>query len=69
MFIYLFPGIPLWIGKLFPTYYMIGSIIDISQKDATWSQVAQDVYVLMGLILLLVVLLTFVSRRESAKEV
>jgi len=69
VFIYLFPGIPEWIGKLFPTYYMIGPIIDISQKDATWSQVAQDVYVLMGLILLLVVLLTFVSRHESAKEV
>ena len=69
LFIYLFPDIPEWIGKLFPTYYMIGPIIDISQKDATWSQVAQDVYVLMGLILLLVVLLTFVSRRESAKEV
>lgn len=69
VFIYLFPGIPEWIGKLFPTYYMIGPIIDISQKDATWAQVAQDVYVLMGLILLLVVLLTFVSRRESAKEV
>ena len=69
LFIYLFPDIPEWIGKLFPTYYMIGPIIDISQRDATWSQVAQDVYVLMGLILLLVVLLTFVSRRESAKEV
>ncbi len=69
VFIYLFPGIPEWIGKLFPTYYMIGPIIEISQKDATWSQVAQDVYVLMGLILLLVVLLTFVSRRESAREV
>jgi ABC-2 type transport system permease protein len=69
LFIYLIPGIPEWIGKFFPTYYMIGPIIDISQKDATWSQVAQDVYVLMGLILLLVVLLTFVSRRESAKEV
>ncbi len=69
VFIYLFPGIPEWIGKLFPTYYMVGPIINISQKDATWSQVAQDVYVLMGLILLLVVLLTFVSRRESAREV
>lgn len=69
LFVYLFPGIPEWIGKLFPTYYMIGPIIDISQKDATWSQVAQDVYVLMGLILLLVILLNFVSRRESAQEV
>jgi ABC-2 type transport system permease protein len=69
VFIYLFPGIPEWIGKLFPTYYMIGPIIDISQKNATWSQVAQDVYVLMGLILLLVALLTIVSRRENAKEV
>lgn len=69
LFIYIFPGIPEWVGRLFPTYYMIGPIVDISQKDAPWAQVAQDVYILIALILLLVGILAVVARREISKEV
>jgi ABC-2 type transport system permease protein len=68
-FIYIFPGIPQWVGKLFPTYYMIGPIMDISQHDATWSQIAGDVYILIGLIIALIAVVAVIARRESAKEV
>ena len=68
-FIYIFPGIPQWIGKLFPTYYMIGPIMDISQQNATWSQIAGDVYILIGLIIGLIAVVAVIARRESAKEV
>lgn len=68
-FIYIFPGIPTWIGKLFPTYYMIGPIMDITQHDATWSQIAGDVYILFGLIITLIAVVVIIARRESAKEV
>jgi ABC-2 type transport system permease protein len=68
-FIYIFPGIPTWIGKLFPTYYMIGPIMDITQNDATWSQIAGDVYILIGLIIALIAVVAVIARRESAKEV
>lgn len=67
--IYIFPGIPQWIGTLFPTYYMIGPIIDISQSDATWSQVSQDVFILIAMVLILIGLLALIARRESAKGV
>lgn len=67
LFIYIFPGIPEWVGRIFPTYYMIGPIMDISQRDASWSQVAADIYILIGLIALLIVILGWVARRESAK--
>lgn len=69
LFIYIFPGIPEWVGRIFPTYYMIGPIMDISQRDASWSQVAADIYILIGLIALLIVILGWVARRESAKGV
>jgi ABC-2 type transport system permease protein len=68
-FIYLIPSIPEWIGKLFPTYYMIGPIMDISLHNATWSQVARDIYILIGLIVVMIVILAMIARRESDKEV
>jgi ABC-2 type transport system permease protein len=67
LFIYIFPVIPEWVGRIFPTYYMIGPIMDISQRDASWSQVAADIYILIGLIVLLIAILGWVARRESAK--
>lgn len=67
LFIYIFPAIPEWVGRIFPTYYMIGPIMDISQRDASWSQVAADIYILIGLIALLIVILGWVARRESTK--
>lgn len=67
--ILLFPGIPQWIGKIFPTYYMIGPIMEISQNDASWSQVAGDIYILIGLIIIMLFAVGLIARRESDKEV
>ena len=69
IFVYLFPTIPQWIGKIFPTYYMIGPLMDISQRDATWSQVATDIYILIGLIVVMIAILGWLARRESLKAV
>lgn len=68
LFIYIFPGIPEWIGRIFPTYYMIGPIMDISQRDASWTQVSTDIYILIGLIVLLIAILRWIARRESSRE-
>jgi hypothetical protein len=48
---------------------MIGPIMEISQRDATWSQVAVDIYILIGLILFLFGALYWVARRETARAV
>ncbi|MBU7032252.1 MAG: ABC transporter permease [Theionarchaea archaeon] len=52
----LFPQIPQWLGKLFPTYYFIHPLLIITQRGAGWSEVwweaailiVIDVIVLMG---------------------
>jgi len=38
----LFPGIPQWIGKLFPTYYIINPILKVSLLGGKWSDVQYD---------------------------
>ena len=67
--VYLFPEIPQWIGRVFPTYYLIGPVIEISQRGATWSDVALDVFILLGLILLMLVGVVFAVRWLSRQEI
>ncbi len=62
--IYMFPAIPQWIGKIFPTYYMIRPIIDVTQEGATWGEIAWMVYIQLGLIVLLAIGLGIVARRK-----
>lgn len=61
--IYMFPQIPQWIGRLFPTYYLLQPIIEISQGVGGWSNIATNVLILVGLDLLLIGVVVFVLRR------
>lgn len=45
----LFPQIPQWIGKFFPTYYVINPIMTLTQKDGSWAAVKGDLMVLIGI--------------------
>lgn len=49
-FIYMFPQIPQWIGRIFPTYYILNPVVEISQRGAGWGEIAVEVYILIGLI-------------------
>jgi ABC-2 type transport system permease protein len=60
--IYMFPGIPQWIGMIFPTYYILQPIIDISQKGGGWPEIAINVFILVGLDLILIGVVTYVLR-------
>ncbi len=62
-FVYMFPQIPEWIGRIFPTYYIIQPIVDISQRGAGWSEISGDVFVLIGLNLALAGILVVATRR------
>lgn len=62
-FVYLFPSLPQWVGRIFPTYYIIGPIMDVTQKGASFGDVAPDVAILIAIILLLVGIVAFLSRR------
>jgi ABC-2 type transport system permease protein len=66
--VYLFPAIPEWVGRLFPTYYAIQPVVEIVQQGAGWAEVAPELAVMIGLITLLVVGIGIVFRRVDQFE-
>ncbi|MBI2869469.1 MAG: ABC transporter permease [Chloroflexi bacterium] len=52
-FIYMFPQIPGWIGRLFPTYYILQPVVEISQRGAGWEDISTNLVVLAALDVLL----------------
>lgn len=67
--IYLFPSIPQWIGKIFPTYYIIQPVVEITQQGGTWSDVAFEVGIMILLIVALMGVVTAVIRRAQHQQI
>jgi len=65
VFLYIFPEIPEWVGMIFPTYYFIKPIVDISQYGGGWPEIAVNVIVLIGLNVLLAVALMLLQNRQQ----
>jgi len=61
--IYMFPQIPEWIGRLFPTYYILQPIIEINRGGVGWETVSTNVLILIVLNLLLIGALALTLRR------
>jgi len=61
--IYMFPQIPQWIGKIFPTYYIVQPVVEISQQGGAWSDIVFEVSILAGLIVLMLVLTPLAAGR------
>ncbi len=61
--VYMFPQIPQWIGKIFPTYYIVQPVVEISQRGGGWSEIIFEVSILVGLIVLMLVLTPLAARR------
>ncbi|MFC1905940.1 ABC transporter permease [Chloroflexota bacterium] len=45
---YMFPWFPQWVAKIFPSYYFVQPIMDISQGGAGWNDVATSAFILIG---------------------
>ncbi len=64
--VYMFPQIPKWVARIFPTYYLIQPIFEISQRGATWAEIATNVFILMALdVFLLVVVAVRLNRAKQ----
>ena len=61
---YFFPDMPQWIGKIFPTYYIVQPIVEISQQNAGWSQISFEVFILIGLDVALITLVAMIIRKK-----
>lgn len=61
----MFPQIPQWIGKLFPTYYVINPIMEIARKGGSWSTVKLDVFILIGIIAIFFAIVGVIANKTS----
>lgn len=57
VFVYLFPEIPGWVGRIFPTFYIVQPIVEISQLGGGWSEIALEVFVLIAIDIVMIALL------------
>jgi ABC-2 type transport system permease protein len=63
--VYMFPTIPAWIAKIFPTYYIIQPVLEITQNNAGFNDIASQLAILVGLILVGSVIIWQLSRRRA----
>ena len=64
---YIWPDWPQWIAKLFPTYWVINPIFEVSLNNAGLSDVWPELLVGLGVIALLAVAVIAMTRRLSHK--
>lgn len=64
-FFAMIPQIPQWVSRLFPTWYVINPLLDISQRGATLRDVAGDVAVLAAIVGVLVLAVVRVVERQQ----
>jgi ABC-2 type transport system permease protein len=64
----LFPQAPKWIGKLFPTYYVINPIMEITREGGNWSTVSVDVFILMGIIAVFFAIVAITASKTRQQE-
>lgn len=48
--LYLFPQVPEWVGRIFPTYYIVQPVVDIAQGSG-FAEVWLELTVLLGLVM------------------
>ncbi len=63
--IFMFPEIPQWIARLFPTYYIIQPVIEITQMGADFEDVFPDLIILVLLIVALIGVTAYAARRKA----
>lgn len=67
-FVYMFPELPQWIGRLFPTYYIIQPVMEITQGNASLAEIAPDVGILVALILVSIAILAVMAGRTRETQ-
>ncbi len=64
----LFPQIPQWVGKLFPTYYFIHPLLTITQRGAGWPDVWWESVIMIIIDIVVLIATSRVLRRRMLGE-
>lgn len=62
--IYMFPELPQWLAKIFPTYYAIQPVIEIVQEGAGWAEVAPEVVICLAVTAILTLIVAWLDGRQ-----
>lgn len=63
--IYMFPGIPQWIGRIFPTYYLTQPIVELSLAGRSWIDISTNTLILIAIDAAIIIILLIVLRRKQ----
>lgn len=63
----LFPQVPQWVARIFPTYYMLNPLLEVSQRGATFGDIAVELAILAAMVGVLLLALTRVIERQQAR--
>jgi ABC-2 type transport system permease protein len=66
-FIFMFPQIPSWIGYIFPTYYVIRPVTDLTVLGASFGSVALYVGILVAIVVVMGIVVMTIVRRLSTQ--
>lgn len=61
----LFPEAPAWIAQIFPTYYVLNPVLEVSQHGAGLGEIAGDLAILSTMVAILLLLLAFLIERQA----
>jgi len=64
----MFPQIPQWIGKLFPTYYVMNPIFELTKKSSNWSNLKVNVFILIGFLVIFFAIVGRIAHKRSQTE-
>ena len=66
--IHLFPQIPAWIGRIFPTFYVINPLMEITRQGGGWQTIRLDVTILAGIVALCIAAVAVIARTTRPQE-
>lgn len=59
------PDAPSWLARIFPTFYMMNPVLEVSQNGATFTDIAPDLAVLLAIIGVMLLGLALVIERQQ----
>jgi len=65
--LFLFPGVPQWIAKIFPTYYFLGPLYDLTLQGVALKEILLDLGIGVIISLALMILARILSRKMAQK--
>lgn len=65
--IYVFPGIPQWIGYVFPTFYVIKPVVDLAVDGQSFGSIVPYLMVLIAIVIVMGVIVGNVVSRLSTR--